>query len=234
MNKPALPTFHLYTAQTALHDLTGIDMGEDQFLEYSQYAIDQIGSNVEWVKMYVTVDSDGEIELPCDIDNVRFVADNEDIYQDWEVTDLGPDAKMMANRRHYRLNFQASKYDDMDSPINFTFSKPRLLRVPESLVNETIYVLAQAPIVDLDDGLPLLYKKQVTAVAWYCAYLKTQRDQFAGIQSGVDLGYLRQKAIMMVMDSRVPETVTDNEIEHVLDAKTSFGRKGYGKPSQLW
>ena len=94
-------------------------------------------------------------------------------------------------------------------------------------------MLGKATIVG-KDGMPLLNDKQVVAVAWYCAYLKIQRDMFAGIQSGVDLGYLRTKALALVADARVPEEFSDNEIEQILDAKVSMGRKGYGKPSQLW
>lgn len=234
MNKPKLPSHHIYSAQAMLQELTGIDLNEDQFLEYANYALSQIGRNVEWVKMKVVPDDLGEVELPCELLEVRCVADDDLIYGDWEVVNVGVDGKMRADRRTVRTNFNPSVYDGLNTMVNFSFTLPNLLRVSEDLCGEAIYVLGKAPLVDLTDGLPLLYEKQVLAVAWYCAYLKTQRDMFAGIEPGIDFAYLRTKALNLVADARVPESISDNEMEAILDAKVSFGRKSYGKPSQLW
>lgn len=234
MNIPKLPKYHLYAAQAMMHELTGIDMNEDKFLEFSNYAINQFGRNVVDVKIKVQVEEGGNILLPCDVTEVKYVADDDYIYESWEVAELDPEETMRDNRLYLRPSFGASKYDGMSTPINFSFTEPRLITVSPSLVDEIIYVLAKCPIVDLSDNLPLLYEKQVIAVAWYCAYLKVQRDMFAGIEPPIDFAFLRQKALVLVADARVPESITDNEMDHVLNAKVSKGRKGYNKPMDLW
>lgn len=117
--------------------------------------------------------------------------------------------------------------DNMNTYINYTFMPPNRIKVDDAMKGENIYVAAKAKLTD-EEGGPLINMKQVLGVVWYVAYLKVQRDAFAGIQ-GMDLRYVRDKALTAVADAKVPENISNNEWNQIMDAKVSFGRKTFNK-----
>lgn len=85
-------------------------------------------------------------------------------------------------------------------------------------------------IVD-DDGLPKLSDKEVDAIAAFCAYTHSLRKYYETLDQNV----LNRTKIMeerwnkLCSQARVPEYVSENDMDKILNAKVSADRKTYNK-----
>lgn len=226
-NNSTYPEYSALTAYALLDDLTGLKLKEEQFLEYANLAIEKIGHNVSVCKLIVNVEEEGTSFLPCDAASIIAVTDDDKTFGAWPVAEY-QDGRVTYNRMgDSRKDFSPSNMLGRDTYLNYKFYAPNKLDVSNELEEETIFVLANVKMVD-KEGNHLLFLKQAEALVWYAAYLYTQRNAFLGVP-GIDLGYIRGKAMNAIADARVPDYVSDNSWDKILNAKASFGRKGYNK-----
>jgi hypothetical protein len=228
INNSIYPEHKLYTAFALIGTLSGIKMDEERFLEFSHIALKQIGYNVDIIKTKVLVEEEGTIHIPYDSKTIIAVSDDEGVFDSWEYSQWS-DGYISYNRMGNMYKDLSPRINEgMRSFVNYNFIPPNVIMVDPILEEEELYVLSRAVIVD-EDGLPMITFKQARAIAYYCLYMNEERKEFAGIQT-VNLPNLRNKALNAMADARVPESVTDNQIDQVLDHKVSFGRKTFNKP----
>jgi hypothetical protein len=227
MNNSTHPEYTIHTAQALYTDLVGLKINDQQFLEFANIGMEKIGKNIEPVKVVADVEDDGYCYLPCDAKQILSVTDDRSHFDSWEYSYFY-EGEISFNRMGDRaIDRSPSLHADSRSYIDFNFMPPNKVRVDKTLAGEAIYIAAKMLLQDIS-GNYLINLKQAEALCYYVAYLKTQRDAFAGIQ-GIDLQYIRQRALNAITDARIPDEVSDNELDRMLDARASFGRKSFNK-----
>jgi len=226
-NNARYPQYTTMTAYALFPEITGLDIKEETFHDFAHMAVDKIGHNVDICKLKLEVPEDGRIYLPCEVTTIESVTDNVHFYDIWDAGEYDGDAVTYNRMGARKQDLSPSDLIGNREYVSYKFYAPNVVEVDKSLSGEEIFILAQT-VLKNKQGEELLYYKQVEAVLYYVAYLLQQRNAFIGKQ-GIDLAYIRGKALNLLSDARVPDHISDNEINQVLDAKVSFGRKGYNK-----
>ena len=106
-------------------------------------------------------------------------------------------------------------------------------------VNDTLYfdkdygsvnILYKGILLD-DDGLPYLNEKEKDAIACYCAYTKRFKEGWITHSQNMlqEAQLLEQRWYKLCDAARVPMYINQNDMNEILDAKTSWNRKIFNK-----
>ena len=172
---------------------------------------------------------DGSIQLPCDVDMIEAVT-----YcgmEDWNYTDnTKPNGDISSL---YTENYIESRKAFLDPHyISGKFVKYR--KVGDKLyVNKglgKVQVLYHSLILD-EDGLPAINDKEAIAIAEYIAYVTKYKEAIRTNNQNVlrMAQELKQQWLFHCDAARVPEHVSQNEMDQILDALTAAGWKTHGK-----
>lgn len=208
--------------------LYGVTPDENSFEDLVLTAWNKIGTKHTRLYRYEGSVKDGVLKLPCNVDVIE------------SVHVPIPDAQMSSNSSNYpwqnvwiesyidffpRLNdpyFQPGKlvkYDEGDGELYFPHNYPRVLVVYHGI------------LADDEDGLPLVNDKELTAIATFVAYASLYKD---GIKkrdvNTVKLAQtIKEDWLRACNAARIPEHMSQNDMDAILDAKTSWNRKSYHK-----
>ena len=82
-----------------------------------------------------------------------------------------------------------------------------------------------------DDELPYLTRKEVEAIACFCAYVDKHKQAMRSHQQIFfqEAQLLNQEWVRLCDAARVPEQLNQNDMNKILDAKTNFNRKLFNK-----
>lgn len=168
-----------------------------------------------------------KITLPCNVDLIEAVYLH------------GPDSNNMDSITDYNYyNVNVEYYNDLEKKeMNPFFNKGHLAKYRiegDSIVFDRDYsnvtIIYHGIIVD-DDGLPYLSDKELQAIAAYVAYVDIykksliRRDgNLVNLANVVKADWLR-----LCNSARIPTHITQNDMNDVLDVKTRWDRKMYGK-----
>lgn len=172
---------------------------------------------------------DGSIQLPCDADMIEAVT-----YcgmEDWNYTDnTKPNGDISSL---YTENYIESRKAFLDPHyISGKFVKYR--KVGDKLyVNKglgKVQVLYHSLILD-EDGLPAINDKEAIAIAEYIAYVTKYKEAIRTNNQNVlrMAQELKQQWLFHCDAARVPEHVSQNEMDQILNALTAAGWKTHGK-----
>lgn len=214
-------------AQT-LYDVEG---DTEDLEEIGLVAYNFIGNkNTHLNKVILNVNcQDGSIQLPCDVDIIEAVT-----YcgsEDWNYTsntkEYGDTSSL------YTENYIESRKAFLDPHyISGRFVKYR--RVGDKLyVNKglgKVVLLYHTEILD-KDGLPEINDKEAIAIANYIAYVVKYKEAIKTNNQAVLMmaQELKQQWLFHCDAARVPEHVSQNEMDAILDAQSSWNRKTYGR-----
>jgi len=92
----------------------------------------------------------------------------------------------------------------------------------------SILILYKGEVLD-DEGLPEITNKEAEAIATYCAYVDKYKEGLITNNGNIIqlADTLKQQWLFKCDQARVPENLSQNELDQVLDAKTSWNRKVY-------
>ena len=95
---------------------------------------------------------------------------------------------------------------------------------------DTVNLLYHANILD-KDGLPDINDKEASAIAVYIAFTIKQKEAFKTHNQVImqEAQYLRKRWLGLLDAARVPNYISQNEMNDILDAKYSWDRKVYNK-----
>ena len=172
---------------------------------------------------------DGSIQLPCGVDMIEAVT-----YcgmEDWNYTDnTKPNGDISSL---YTENYIESRKAFLDPHyISGKFVKYR--KVGDKLyVNKglgKVQVLYHSLILD-EDGLPAINDKEAIAIAEYIAYVTKYKEAIRTNNQNVlrMAQELKQQWLFHCDAARVPEHVSQNEMDQILDALTAASWKTHGK-----
>ena len=172
---------------------------------------------------------DGSIQLPCGVDMIEAVT-----YcgmEDWNYTDnIKPNGDLSSL---YTENYIESRKAFLDPHyISGKFVKYR--KVGDKLyVNKglgKVQVFYHSLILD-EDGLPAINDKEAIAIAEYIAYVTKYKEAIRTNNQNVlrMAQELKQQWLFHCDAARVPEHVSQNEMDQILDALTAASWKTHGK-----
>lgn len=187
-----------------------------------------IGNRETRLYKYTTCTEDKRIKLPCNVDLIEAVFAPYIDAQTSHPYSLYPDIYNQWTEEFIESwKKHKSVFYDKGALIKYR-------QEGDSLVFDKDYncvtILYHGVIVD-EEGLPYLTDKEVQALAAYCAYMDIYKQSLIRKD-----GNLFQLAAAVKADwlrlcnaARIPTHLTQNEINDVLDVKTRWDRKMYGK-----
>lgn len=211
-----------------LHDVEG---DTEDLEEIGLVAYNFIGNkNTMLHKVMLDVNcEDGSIQLPCDVDIIEAVT-----YcglEDWNYTSNHKEYGDLQS--FYVENYIESQKAFLDPHyVSGKFVKYR--RVGDKLyVNKglgRVILLYHTELLD-DDGLPYINNKEAVAIADYIAYTVKYKEAIRTNNRNIlqMAQELKQQWLFHCDAARVPETISQNEMDSILDALTSGDRKNYGR-----
>lgn len=222
-----LNDFHQALFQANL--LYDVELDEDDFEDIALIAWSKLGN--KRVKLYnyrAEINSeDGSVDLPCNCWEVEAVTCD---FEDWNYTtnysNFGDFDTALIEQW---IEWQKRSTDPLYTHGRFA----RFEQVGNKLYfkhkHGHVHILYKGIVSD-ENGLPQLTDKEVSAIAVYVAYVQFYKEGLKNrnpqtIQLSQDLE--RQWKIMCDA-ARVDEYINQNEMNEILDAKTSWSRKSYG------
>lgn len=221
-----MTTNNFYYAISLLEQLYGITIQEEDFEEMGLLAWGQIGNKrcKLYKKTYCLNNCEKEIELPCNCDILEAVtADFEDFQHVSNIHDESvPGSFLTESYIEHRKAFKSPLY------ISGKY-------IPYERVGNTLYftqpynkvnILYKGTVLD-DVGLPKITDKEAMAIAAYIAYVvKFKEGLVQGNPNSMKVAeYLKAEWLKLCDRARVPEEMSQNEWDEILDAKNSWDRK---------
>ena len=197
-------------AQT-LYDIEGDD---DDLEEIGLVAYNFIGNkNTRLYRASLDINcQDGSVQLPCNVDIIE------------AVTYCGPE---------YTENYIESRKAFLD-PFYVSGKFVKYKRVGDTLyVNKglgRINILYHGILLD-EEGLPEINDKEAIAIAEYIAYTYKYKEAIrTNNQNVLKMAQeLKRQWLLHCQAARVPEYVSQEEMDKILNVQASWGRKFYNK-----
>lgn len=220
-----------YNQANLLYD---IEIPQEQFEELALIAWNKIGNRQTKIYRYST-DIDKEtltIELPCNCFELEAVTYNG---EDWNYTSRTTDNGDF-NSMFIENYIESRKIYNNPLYINGKFAKYE--RVNNTLYFDKDYghvnILYKGIIVD-EDGLPFINEKEKDAIACYIGYTLRFKEGWKTHNQAMlqEAQLLEQKWLKLCDAARVSIKLSQNEINEILDAKSSWNRKVFNKSLKL-
>lgn len=221
--------YHINSAYSLVKTLYGIEPPTEDFEDLSLNAWTLIGNRHTRLYRYIADTQHKEIDLPCNVDHIE------------SVHIPIPDAQVTSSSDSF-VGYDSvltERYIDawrfMDDPLN---TPGKLIKYQEG--GDKLYfnhdykhvmIVYKGVIADEEDGLPLINDKEMNAIAAYVAYvyyfkealITKNKDTFTLAQS------LKEDWLRKCNAARIPEYVSQNDMDKILDIKSRWDRKMYSK-----
>ena len=222
--------FNINTVYGLVETLYGITPNESNFEDIVMNGWSYINNKHTRLYRYVAdADKDGVLDLPCNVDVIESVhipmpdakmTSNKTVFN--EINTLFTEGYIDAWKRledPYWTRGKLVKYDEGNNQL--FFARPY----------KNIMVVYHGIIADEETGLPLITDKEIKALAAYVAYASLYRE---GIQKrNPDIIQFAQTIyadwLKLCNAARIPEHLSQNEMDSILDVKTRWDRKQYGR-----
>jgi len=230
------------TAMAKAQQRYAIDMKTDEFIEMAYDVWRSIGNIATKATRYFTkVPDDMMIELPA---NTEFIESVTSVDQKAVVTtfDSGGEKERHVPAMAVRSNIPDKNQSITTSPgstINYLLVDNNTIQItsPE-MINEDIMIVYRTIDTD-DDGLPILNDKEVAAIAaevarrWFVKQMFLDVGPTANNRIVTMLQMVTSEADRLMAAAKIDETITDDAIDKMLDIKTNWDRKQYGRRFDL-
>ena len=211
-----------------LYDVDINDM--DTLIEIGLIAYGFIGNKSTQLKAeIVNVNKNGLVKLPCKVDLIEAITYPN--VEDWNYTS---NVKNFGDFNSFNIEQYIERSKRSIDPLYISGHYVKYRREGDYIyVNEPIEqvcVLYHTEQLDEDD-LPLINDKEAIAIADYIAYtIKYKEALKSNNQAVFQMAQTIKKQWMIHCDAaRVPEYVSQNEVNDLLDVMSSHNRKVHGR-----
>lgn len=216
------------TLAKLIHDAEVKD--EEDAIEIGLVAYNFIGNkNTRLYRTTLDVNcDDGTVELPCNLSLIE------------SVTYCGPeDWKHTSNTKEFgdRTSLYSENYIEgqkiFKDPLYMSGKFVNYKKVGNKLIIQggwsKVNILYHGILAD-EDGLPEITDKEAVAIADYIAYTQKYKE---AIRTNNQLVFrmaqeIKQQWLQHCDAARVPEYISQDEMNKILDANSSWNRKSYG------
>ena len=217
-----------------LETLYGLSMSEEDYEETALVGWNLIGNKRTKLYRYSTciTDCSESIQLPCNVDQLEAVTTD---FEEWDYsTNDTPNGNINSAFVESYIEHRKAFKDPL-------YISGKL--IPYERVGDTLYfdkpygkinILYKGLVLD-DDGLPEITDKEATALATYCAYVIKFKEGIMTNNANIIqmANMLKQQWNIQCDQARADHYMSQNEWNQVLDCKTSWNRKSFGKSLKL-
>lgn len=227
-----LQEFNSAYAQANL--LYGLEMEPETFEEVALVAWRKIGNRITRLFRHRTqvVCENGQYiaALPCNCDADSIEAVTYD-WEDWKYT------TNMHTNGDYDSQFIENYIEGrklFEDPLYVSGKYAKYWLVGDTLYFDQNYgsinILYKATVLDGED-LPYLTPKEVEAIACFCAYNEKFKQGWKLNRQDIlqNAQLLEQRWLKLCDAARVPERISQNDMNKILDSKLSYNRKLFNK-----
>ena len=238
------PTLNILAAYSVLQRKYGITMAENDFLEDAYQAFKDINSVP--VQMYKSIQKPQSkdtmiISVPCNLYKLVSITASPahiDGYDDFE-----PYSKRTETNGHVeRLNvitgnsdlktyhFNDTPYTGLGTYLSFEWVDATAIKIHDkSLWDTEIYIIYEGIKTD-EDGLPMITRKHANAIAAQVAKSHVIKKLFSGDATlSALLPMITQDAARLMQAAAIPEQLTDNQLDEMLNEHTRADRKRHNR-----
>lgn len=218
------------SAYYQMHLLYETELTPEEFEEIGLIAWGKIGNRRTRLYRYVTDIQcpDNTVELPCNCDIIEAVTYG---FEEWNY--VTNDTVNGDYASQFIENYIESRklYSD---PLYVSGKYAKFERVGDTLYFEKNYghvnILYKGIILD-EEGLPEINHKEKDAIACYCACIKRFKEGWKNHNQNMlqEAQLLEQKWLKLCDAARIPIHLSQNDMNEILDAKSSWNRKIFNK-----
>lgn len=236
-------TLNIRAGIMVLKTLYGMHIDEYDYLDIAVDTLRNVRhfGTTEYV-MYPTVDKQGKVLLPCNVNSIDAVTTEHMGLKAYgsralinidgvENTDTYYTMERIKNEllgKEWRPGLGGFRGEGY---ISYKLDG-RHLKVGEANTGKKIAVAFTGITSDLE-GYPMITRKQSNAIAAVCARVICVKGANSGDKVLASLvEYHTGNSGRLVQAASIPEDITDNELDEVLNCKTSFNRKSYKRPTK--
>jgi len=189
------------------------------------------------------VDGEGNIPAPCNMFTIDAVVSFKQGMKQFDtrveydlLNSYGMDAYYTARSVASNLGWNYStsgltRYDDRVGYISYQLDDKHI-SVGKEHIGKPIVVAFTGISVD-KEGYPMITRKQANALAAYAGkYIVIKNLANGNAKQAQLLEFFITESGRLVQAASIPENITDNELETMLDAKVSFNRKSFRRPAK--
>lgn len=239
---------HVLNIRTGLANLkTKYGIHVDEF-DYIDIAVDTLRDirNYGTTEYYaiVTTDKNGDIPAPCNFDTIDAVTALKQGLKQFKtrveykmLNNYGNDSFYTARNISDTLGWDNFRHGltgivNRDGYISYQLKDSKTIMLGEEHANKTIIVAFTGISVD-EEGYPLINRKQANALAVVAGKFYTIKKGLRGDPKVMNMiEYFTAESARLVQAASIPENITDNELEELMNAKVSFNRKTFGRPTK--
>lgn len=223
-----MKNLNFHTAYTYIQTNYGLNIDQLEFESSGMIAYDKIGNKQTEIKEFVGDVVNGELELPCDVTSIEAVFGNFIDSQKTSNKQRWPQVITNYIEQYIEYwKYNKSLLYDYGVLLNYQMRENTLLFDKDY---KNVLVLYRKQILD-EEGFPYINSKEAEAIAAYCTYtdlykqaIRTRDPNTYQMAQNIKLEWAR-----LCERARVPEKVSQNDMNRILDVMTSFDRKSYGK-----
>ena len=202
-------------------------MKESDFEEIALNAWELIGTKHTELKVFRGPVTNGVLQLPCDCVQIESVHHP---ILDANVTDTlidGVDGTSIATERYIEVRNKFNSPYQTSGKLAKYKQKGNVLQFEEDY--SEVAVVYHSVLMD-NNKLPLINDKEMRAIAAYAAYATTYKEGLMKKDSNIIsmANVIKAEWLQYCNAARVSSNITQNEMNDILDAKTSWNRKAYG------
>lgn len=226
-----MTTNNFHYGMSLAQTLYGVDLKEEDYEEIALVAWGLIGNKRTRTYRYSTCMNacdDNSIQLPCNADILEAVTTG---WEDWgNVTNYTANGDLHSGAVEQYIEGRKSFHDPLYQSGKFI----KYERAGDTLYLDRPYrqvnILYRGIILD-EDGLPEITDKEALAIATYCAHVVKYKEGLMTnnpniIQMATSL---KQQWYIQCDQARAPEYLNQNDMDQILEAKTSWNRKVHSK-----
>lgn len=219
---------NIKTVYSLANTLYGVSLDETSFEDIVLTGWQLIGNKHTRLYRYYGSTINHELDLPCNLSMIE------------SVTIPFEDAQLSSNLSStplYENQYSETYSEQWKWNKSVLYNSGKLITYREEndkLLFDRDYnsvcVLYHGIIVD-DEGLPLITDKEMYALAQYVAYIEMYKKALV-LKNGDFLQLsqvMKNDWLKSCNNARVPEYVSQNEMNDILDVYTRWDRKSYGK-----
>ncbi len=210
--------------------LYGVTAKESDYEDVALDGYERIGNKHTRLYRYVGDVVNGKLELPCNvaegvIESVHIpIPDTQRTsnISDWNSlsslwTESFIDFKKI-DEDPYWTRGKYVKYDEGNDVLYFSHDYKRVMVVYHGILMD-------------DDQLPLLNDKEIKAIAAYVAYMSLFKEGLQKRDGNIIkiAQVVKEDWLRLCNAARIPEHLSQNDMDRILDVKVRYDRKHYGK-----
>ena len=213
------------------NELYDLELLPDDFEEIGLVAWRMIGNKRQRLYRYCTDIncSSNTIELPCNCDEIEAITYG---FEDWNfVSNLYPNGDPYTAWAEDYIESRKA----FENPLYISGRYVKYERVGNTLYLDgkykgKIFILYRGTIMD-DDGLPEITVEEATAIAAFCAYTMKFKEALRTNNKSIAeaANMLQRRWLTLCSQASIPQHISQNEWNEILDAKVNWNRKVFNK-----